>query len=244
MGGFEFGAKFIHHFRLYSDREMTLWYNDDDMSDAWDSADTRFAPGVSLGIGYDLSRIVNLYARFSYFFPVRFQDGIEETLQTFDITDTATYGKIVNYPQTSRKAQAFGFSAGVLCKPFVNIPVGFDLEVGLWGYSQEFHSASCEKYDQDAVFTSIENHNELDGRSVGEYLGRGNWRERHLSLSASLGLKYFPFRWASLDLDWQTLGYIKGESTNLVYEHSGEPVTDPTFYRTLTILSAGLTFYF
>lgn len=244
FGGFQLGAQFIHHFRLYSDREMTLWYNDDKVSEAWDTADAAFVPGASLGVEYGMSRIVSLYAKFSYLPTVRFEDGIEETIQTFDITDTATYGKIAEYAQTSRKAQAFGFSVGSVITPFSRIPVGFDLELGLWGYSQEFQSETCLKYDNDAVFTSIENRNELDGRDVGDYLGRGKWSEKHLCVLLGLGVKYFPFRWASVDINWRTLGYIKGESTNYVYEDSGDPVTDPTWYTATSILSAGLTFYF
>jgi hypothetical protein len=244
FGGFESGASFIHHFRLYSDREMTLWYNDDHVSDAWTKADARFVPGASLGVQYELSRVIGLYAKFSYFLPVKFADGIEETVQTFDIADTATYGQVANYAQTSRKAQAFGLSLGTVLTPLARVPVGLDIELGLWRYSQEFLSGSCQKYDQDAVFTSIENRNVLDGRDVGEYLGQGKWREKHLCLLAGLGLKYYPLRWVALDLGWRTLGYFKAQSTGLVFADSGRGVTHPKWYTAASLLSAGLTFSF
>lgn len=243
FGGFESEASFFHHFRLYSDREMTLWY-DNEPAEAWSHADAHFVPGGSVGIGYDLSRVVSLYARFSYVFPVTFRDGVEETIQTFDINDSATYGRIATYAQTDRKAQAFGGSVGAVCTPFSRIPVGMDLELGLWSYAQKFLSETCQKYDSDAVMSGIENRNLLDGRDTGEYLGQGRWRENHLCLMVGLGLKYYPVRWLSADLNWRTLGYLKSESTSLVHRDTGEGVRRSKWYTSASLVSAGLTFYY
>ena len=244
FGGFESGARFIHHFRLYSDREMALWYNNDNVSEAWDTADAAFVPGAALGIGYDLSRVVSVYARFSYVLTAKFHDGVEETLQTLDISDTETYGKFVTYPQTSRKAQAFGGSVGAVLSPFLRIPVGLDIELGLWGYNQEFLSATCQKYDQEAAITMLETRNVIDGRDVGEYQGRGKWKESHLCLMVGLGLKYYPIQCVSVDLNWRTLGYLKDDSSDIVFQDNGQGGRRSKWYTVASLWTAGVSFYF
>lgn len=166
----------------------------------------------------------------------RFPDGIEKESQTKSVI------QIFQHPQTDRKAGAWGISLGLNLVPYSKIPIGLDIKFGLWFSQLEYFSGTCLFYDGAADMSFLTD--TKGGRAMGAYKGQGRWESNHTAFAFGYGLKFRPWRWASLDLGWTDLMYFRSEPSNFIYVGSGDTAYDIKVYGLGSIWSLGLTVYF
>ncbi len=181
------------------------------------------------------------YGEFTYCPTVKMKDGIETRRWTFwdpsqfrfvDMNDT--------FSQTGRKAGMYGATLGVVYAPFSKFPLGLDLGVGMWKFSQEFTSGARKFFEGGADTTPAAEESAKIGLA---YAGQGKLERNHTALLIKVGLTYRLFKHLSLDAAMRTVSFVYHYDTNLVWVESGDPYVGTGTQKLGTLYTAGITFY-
>lgn len=244
LGGQWAGAPFLKNYMMDGNHNMWLWTSGDDgESDAWSEGRSQLLAGCAIGLSYDFSPVITAYAEYAFLPELKFGDGKELEYQRYWDEGLQTYvSQTLERTQTGRKAKIGGAALGVLLRPFGKIPLKLDIKAGWWSYKGEFISPTCAFYDGIANYSFLEKRSE--GRQAGSYEGQGQWIDQHTTLLLGIGLKYFPWRWVSIDFGYQGLSYIQIEYTGYLYQETGEHYDAPVYYGLGSMWKTGLTLYF
>lgn len=244
LGGQWAGAPFLKNYMIDGNHNMWLWTSGGDgESEAWGKGRSQLLTGYAVGFSYDFSPVISAYAEYAFLPELKFGDGKELEYQHYWDEGLQTYiSQTLERTQTGRKAKIGGAALGMLLRPFEKIPLKLDIKAGLWSYEGEFISPTCAFYDGEATYSFLEKRSE--GRQAGSYEGQGRWIDQHTALLLGIGLKYFPWRWVSIDCGYQGLSYVQREYTGYLYAGTGEHYDAPIYYGLGSMWKAGLTLYF
>lgn len=181
------------------------------------------------------------YGEFTYCPVVKMSDGIETRRWT--VWDQSKF-KFVEmsdtFPQTNRKAGMYGATLGIIYMPFNKLPLGLDLGVGMWKFSQEYTSGTRQFFEgkTDTSFAAEES------TKIGlSYSGQGKLERNHTAFLIKIGLTYKPFSFMSFDAAMRTASFVYHYDTNLVWVESGDPYIGTGTQKLGTLYTAGITFY-
>jgi hypothetical protein len=181
------------------------------------------------------------YGEFTYCPTVKMSDGIEtrrwvvwdqSKFQFVDMSDT--------FPQTDRKAGMYGATLGVVYMPFSKFPLGLDLGIGMWKFSQEFTSGTRHYFEGKVDTTYAAEESAKIGLA---YSGQGKLARNHTALLIKIGLTYKLFKSMSFAVAMRTASFVYNYDTDLVWVESGDPYIGTGTQKLGTWVTAGITFY-
>jgi hypothetical protein len=203
-----------------------------------------FSLGYILGISAPLAHgnfRFSWYGEFTYCAPVKWSDGVETRVWSdWDLAKFLSFDVTETYAQTNRKAGPYGATLGIIYMPFRNIPLGFDLGVGMWKFSQEYTSGTRRFFEGKKDTQWVDEQSANLGHS---YSGQGRLNRNHTALLIKVGLIYKPFRFLSLDAVMRTASFFYSYDTDLVWEESGEPYIGTGTQKLGALYTIGITFH-
>ncbi|MCJ7580405.1 MAG: hypothetical protein MUP98_07705 [Candidatus Aminicenantes bacterium] len=205
--------------------------------------------GFSIGYMVGLSaRPVNdnysfsLYGEVSYSPMVKFSDGIEtRTWEDWDQSVFQFVEKSDTFLQTNRKAGMYGATMGAVWIPFARAPIGIDLGVGLWRFTQEFTSETLQFLENISDISIVTDKSANTGLS---YAGQGKLERNHTALLVKIGLIYKLPKFVSFHATLRTASYFDQHESGWIYVESEEDVLNTEAHKLGVLFSAGITFHF
>jgi hypothetical protein len=248
------GKKFHFHISAYGCREFNALFPGDfpiylgswnvgvDYGDSLVSADSNLGAGLSGGVSFLseeflFKRPALFYLEGFYIPGMHFPGMIETYMSThFDGTDS-DMGRAL---QTEQTTKLWGLNFGLIYFPFLNVPLGLELSLGIASGRQEFTSGSLKGFAKS--FTYV---NGFGGSDATVNFGTGHFSRGDAGFTGGLGLRYYATDFLSIDLIYRyfaiaTLSNEKnvGQAGNTIY-YTGS--SNDGFG---TVLSGGLTIYF
>jgi hypothetical protein len=185
---------------------------------------------------------LSICGEFTYCPAVKFGDASETLSRSgWDQTQNKFVDSITTYSQTGRKAGMWGTTFGIVIMPFRPLPLGLEMGIGWWNFTQQYVSGTMQALEGTTDLTPVTNESAGTGLKYG---GQGKLERNHSALALKVGLTYRILKCLSFDVAFRKLAYFSSYKSQLIYVDTGNPVRGTESHGLANLFTGGITFYF